>query len=104
LHARQSATDISKPGLWVDVVHLVGDDARIHEGGPLAAVGRTGEEPRLAAKSGTTQGALGGIVGDADTTVVEEACEGVQRPSSSNMQLMPCAAAFGKPTRQDPRA
>lgn len=65
-HVWQSCKNIGAPGLRVDVVHLGGDDQGIHEGSTLAAAGRTGEEPRLAAKSDPTQGAFGSIVRQAD--------------------------------------
>ena len=50
---------------------------RVHEGGPLAAAIGAGEEPGLAAEGDAAQGALGGVVGEADAAVVEEAGEAV---------------------------
>jgi hypothetical protein len=76
-HVGQPSKDIGQPGLRIDVVHLGGDDEGIHEGGAFATAGRTGEEPRLATKSDTTQGALSGIVGEADATILKEEREGV---------------------------
>ena len=52
-HVWHACQSIGQPGLRVDVVHLGGDDEGIHQGGALAAAGRTGEEPRLAAKGDT---------------------------------------------------
>jgi hypothetical protein len=37
-----SAQNITKPGARIDVVHLCGDDERIHVGGPFAAAIRRG--------------------------------------------------------------
>ena len=73
--------DIGEPGLRIDVVHLGGDDQAVHQGGALAAAIGTREEPRFSAKSDTAQRPFGGIVGQADPAVVEEAREAGQRLS-----------------------
>ena len=64
------------PGLRIDVVELGGLDQRVHHGGALAAAIGAGEQPRLAAERDAAQRALGGVVGQADAAVVEEAREG----------------------------
>ena len=55
---------------------FAGDDQAVHEGGALAAAIGAGEQPRLAAECHAAQSPLGGIVGEADPAVVEEAGEG----------------------------
>ena len=72
--------DVGEPGLRVDVVELGGDDQGVHEGGALTAAIGAGEEPGLAAEGDAAQRALGGVVGQADAAVVEEA--GEARPSA----------------------
>ncbi len=68
---------VGQPGLGIDVVEFCGDDEAVEDGGTLAAAVGTGEQPCLSAESQPAQGALGGIVGQADPAVVEEAGEGI---------------------------
>ena len=49
---------------------------RVHGGGALAAAIGAGEEPCLSAEGDAAQRAFGGVVGQADPAVVEEAGEG----------------------------
>ncbi len=65
--------DVSQPGLWIDVVQLGRDDEAVEDAGALAAAVGAGKQPGLSAESQTAQGALGGIGGEADPGIVEEA-------------------------------
>src|SRR5260370_28256383 len=64
---------VGQPGLGIDVVELGGDDEAVEEGGTLAAAVGAGEQPCLSPESQPTQGALGGIVAEADSAVVHAA-------------------------------
>ena len=66
---------VGEPGSRIDIVELCGLNQRVHEGSPLAATLRAGEEPGASSQSDTAQGALGGIVGKADAAVGKEAGE-----------------------------
>ena len=72
---------VGEPGLRIDVVELGRVDQRVHDRGALAAAIGAGEQPGLAAEGNAAQRSLGGVVGQADAAVVEEAGEGVQRLS-----------------------
>ena len=67
--------NIGEPGLRVDVVELGGADERVHHSRPLAAAIGAGEEPGSSPETQGPQRALGGVVRQADSTVVEEAGE-----------------------------
>jgi hypothetical protein len=67
--------DISKPCLRIDVAQLRGLDQGVDDGGALAATIGSAEQPCLAAKRDAAQRALGGVVGEADAAIVEEAGE-----------------------------
>src|SRR5260221_310848 len=67
---------VGKPRLRIDIVEARGLDQRVHHGGALAAAIGAGEQPRLAAERDTAQCTLGGIVGQTNPSVGEEACEG----------------------------
>ena len=71
--------NVGEPGLRIDVVHLRGDDQRVHERGSVTAAIEACERPGLPAERDTTQGALGGIFGQAYPAVFEE--PGKARPS-----------------------
>ena len=71
---------VGEPGLGIDVVELGGDDQAVQERRRAAAAIGAGEQPGLAAESQAAQRPLGGVVGEADPAVVEEAGEG--RPSA----------------------
>ena len=71
---------VGQPGLGIDVVELGGDDQAVEEGGALAAAIGAGEQPGLAAESQAAQRPFGGVVGETDPAVLEEAREG--RPSA----------------------
>ena len=67
---------VGEPGLRIDVVELGGLDQRVDRRGALAAAIGAGEQPVLAAQGDAAQRALGGVVGQADAAVIEEAGEG----------------------------
>ena len=67
--------DVGEPGLRIDVVDLGGDDQAVHGGGALAAAIGAAEQPGLSAQGDAAQRALGGIVGQADAAIIEEAGE-----------------------------
>ena len=73
--------DIGEPSLGIDVVEPGRLDQRVHEGGPLTTAIGAGEQPGLAAERNAAQRPLGGVVGEADAAVGEEAREGLQRLS-----------------------
>src|SRR5208282_6026179 len=66
---------VGEPCLWINVVHLGRDDQAVHDRGALAAAIGTAEQPRLSTQGYTAHAALGGVVGQADAAVVEEARE-----------------------------
>ena len=68
--------DIGEPSLRIDVVEARGLDQGVDHGGAVAAAVGACEQPCLAAERNAAQGPLGGIVGEADTPIVEEAREG----------------------------
>ena len=72
---RQPREDIGEPGLRVDVVELGGLDERVDRGGASATFVGAGEGPVVATDRDAAQRPLGGIVGDAKATVIEEARE-----------------------------
>ena len=78
--------NIGEPGLRVDVVELGGADERVHHSRPLAAAIGAGEEPGSSPETQGPQRALGGVVRQADSTVVEEAGEAA--PSSNATRAM----------------
>ena len=63
---------VGEPGLRIDVVHFRRDDQGVHERGSVTATVGAGEQPGLPAERDTTQGPLGGIVGQADPAILEE--------------------------------
>ncbi len=64
---------IGEPGLGVDIVHLGGDDQAIDDGGAGSAAIRTGEQPGLSAQGDASKRPFRRIVGQADSSVFEEA-------------------------------
>ena len=74
-HVGQSFENVGEPGLRVDVVHFCCDDQSVHEGSPVTAAFRSSEEPAFSARSYTAQGALGGIVREANLPIVQESRE-----------------------------
>src|SRR2546430_16329338 len=66
---------VGEPSLRINVVLLGRDDQAVHDRGALAAAIRAAEQPRLPAKGDAAHGALGGIVRQADATVLEKARE-----------------------------
>lgn len=75
---------VGEPGLRVDIVEAGGLDQRVKDGGALTAAVRAAEQPGLAAERDAAKGALGGVVGEADPAIVEEACERVSVSTSSS--------------------
>src|SRR5437764_2617260 len=67
--------DVGEPSLWIDAVELSSLDQREHRSGALAAAVGASEQPGLAADCDPAQRPLGGIVGQADASVVEKAGE-----------------------------
>jgi hypothetical protein len=76
---RQSCQDVGEPGARIDVIELAGFDEGVDSGGALAAAVGAGEGPVVPAHGDAAQGALGGIVGQIDPSVIEEAIIAVQR-------------------------
>jgi len=66
---------IGQPSLRIDVVEFRRRDQRRHDGGAFGTTFGTGEEPRLSAEGKSAQGAFGGVVGQANPPIVEEAGE-----------------------------
>jgi hypothetical protein len=62
-----------EPGLRIDVVECCGHDQRGHDSGTVSAALGAREQPRLSSEGEAAQGALGGIVGEADPAVINEA-------------------------------
>jgi hypothetical protein len=72
-----AAKHIGEPGFRIDVVELGGGDEQVDSRSPLTAATGAAEGLVPAAKPNTAQRALGGIVGETDSAIVEEAGEGV---------------------------
>ena len=70
---------VGEPGLRIDVIHPRGDDQRVHHRRLVAAAVGAGEQSGPALQRNTAQRSFGGIVGQADTAVVEE--PGKARPA-----------------------
>jgi hypothetical protein len=68
---------VGEPGLRIGVLELGRMNERQHDRRALATSIRPAEQPRLPAESNPAQLALGGIVGQADAAVLEEAREDV---------------------------
>ena len=73
--AGDTGKDVGQPGLGIDVVELGGNDEAVKDGGTVTSAIRTGEQPGFPAKGDAAQSSFGGIVGQADAAVVEEAGE-----------------------------
>jgi hypothetical protein len=69
----QASEDIREPGLGIYVVELGGLDQRVDGRGAPAAGVAAGEGPVVAADGDAAQRPLGGVVGQAEAAVVEEA-------------------------------
>lgn len=67
--------EIGQPSPRIDVIEPGGDDQRIQRSGPLDAPVTAGEQLRAATQGDAAQGALHGIVGQADPPVTQEAVE-----------------------------
>ena len=70
---------MGKPSLRIDVVEFAGFDERKNVSGPSRAFVRAGEGPVAPAHGNAAQPALGGVVGHADASIIEEA--GERRPA-----------------------
>jgi hypothetical protein len=62
---------VREPGARVNIVELCRGDQRIHGRGPFSAAVTAGEQPALAAKRHTTKRPFGGVVGQADPSIIE---------------------------------
>lgn len=69
---RDAREDVGEPDLRIDVVESGGLDERVEGRGALAAAIGAAEQPRLPAQGYAPQGALGGIVGEADPAIIKE--------------------------------
>ncbi len=69
------ASDVGEPGLRIDIVNLGRDDWAVHGGGALAAAFRAAKKPGLGVQRGAASRALGGVVAEADPSVIQEALE-----------------------------
>ena len=79
---------VGEPGLRINVAHFRRDDQAVHGGTALPATIGAGEQLRLASKRNPTRASFGGIVGQADATVVEETREGCYvRPARLQSRL-----------------
>ena len=58
--------------MGIDVVELGGADEGIHLGGALPTAIGAGEQPGFSAEGDTAQRAFGGVIRQADPSVVEE--------------------------------
>jgi hypothetical protein len=85
--AGEAGENVGEPGAGVDAVELGALDQRVHGGGAATALVGAGEGPAASAKGDAAQGALGGIVRQADAAVVEEAGKAGQRFSRYSMAL-----------------
>jgi hypothetical protein len=72
---RQTSERVREPSLRIDVVELGGCDQRVDGGGAAAAFVGAGEGPVLAADGDGAQLPFGGIVRQAEASVIEEAGE-----------------------------
>ena len=64
---------VCEPRLGIGAVQLRRLDQRVHNGRAVAAFVRAAEGPVASAHGDAANGALGGIVGQADAAVIEEA-------------------------------
>ena len=69
---------VGQPGLRIDVVQLGCLYQRRHDGGPLGASVRAGEQPRFTSECKAPERPLRRVVAETDPPVVEEAGEGRQ--------------------------
>ena len=69
----QSRQHVGEPGARIDAVELGGLDERVDGGGAASAFVGTREGPVVAADRNPAQRPLGGVVGQAEPAVVEEA-------------------------------
>ena len=74
---------VGQPGLRVDIVHLGRDDQAVHHRRALPATIRAAEQPRLPAEGDAPQRALGRVVRDANSAIVEE--PGERRPAPQHV-------------------
>jgi len=84
--------DVGQPGLRVYVVHLGADDQAVHHRGALSAPIGPGEEPGLATKGDAAQAALGGVVREADASIIEE--PGKYRPALQHVVHCPSGSSL----------
>ena len=73
---RQDAEQVAEVGLGIEAVETSGGDQREQVAGGLGVVVAADEQPRLSADGDPAQLALRFVVGQLESTVVEEASEG----------------------------
>lgn len=71
---------VGKPGLWIDAIHFRSLDQRRHGGGTFGAAAGARKQPRFSTEGKTSKRALGGIVRQAGSPVVEERRKAVPAP------------------------
>lgn len=82
-----ASEDIGEPGLRVDIVEPRGLNECVEDRGTLAAAIGTTEQPGLAAERDAAKSSLGGVVGQADAPIFEEARERVPVPEHVETSL-----------------
>src|SRR6266852_8503403 len=68
---------VGEPSLRINIVELGRLNQCQHDRGALAAAIGAGEEPRLSPQCNSSERAFGGVVAQADPTVMKEAREGI---------------------------
>ena len=69
--------DVGEPGLGIDIVELGGCDQCGDGRCPVRPVVGACEQPGFAAEGKTPEAALGGVIGPADSAIIEERGEAV---------------------------
>jgi len=77
-HAGDAGKDIGAPGVRIDVVEFRACDQRGYGGGTLSTAIGTGEELGFPAEGEASERAFGGIVGQADATIIEDGGEAIE--------------------------
>ena len=72
----EAGQNVGKPGLGIDAVEAGRLEQRVHQRRALAAAIGTGKQPSLASQGDAAQRPLGGVVGQSDPAIIEEASNG----------------------------
>jgi len=72
---RQPCENIGEPGLRVDIIHFAGFNERQNRGCPVSSCIRPYEGPIFSAYCYTTNGSFGGVVAEANSSIIQEARE-----------------------------